>query len=348
MGILKTLLQFNRDRSSRAPAGITLLEVLAATFAASILVTALLAILIDLARNSRIEAARTESDREIKAALDYIREDLQDAIYVYTQEELTERNISSPDEPDGVLSAFTGQHVADADMGNPGNYIPVLLFWKAEEFPYTTAFDLPTSGDCSSLDEAERTDCNELRVEQRTFTLVAYFLDNGGTATSDVFGDSPRIRRYELRKYDSSAEVMGAYQLVREAGYVDPAKESSFANWPYRRGTNLQEVMPTINGNTAPVLVNFIDDPENDVPNLLACETNYSRVPATGNPDLNTSFFACVRQSEPGRNQDIVVYLRGNPFDRPEVAGLNVATGLPLAAGQTRVTTRSSANRFPN
>ena len=361
------LLWSARRSQAKSALGVTLLEVIAATLMATIAVSAMLLGLVNFGQASRDERVLNRTQSEIEIALDFIGDELNEAVFVYNGQQLD-------------TNLINGMPGIEANLGLDGNdnLEPVLVFWKSEPIPYEgTGPGIPTAATCAgfAVGTADRFTCDELRIERRSYTLVAYLLD---TAQNATFQGQARIRRFELRKYADNGQARIDVMADRTPGYVDPQKESStFESWPYDDNGNLVAVAGaiTVNGNNAPVLVDFIDDPGNpdfgdptDPANarLPICEGNdvgvgdpglddafnqlynnrYIRTPQ----DLNTSFFACVRtvneELEEG-NQDTVLYIRGNPDGRDGYR-FNPNGATPLPSVQTQVVSRGTVDKFSN
>lgn len=340
-------------KSLRAPernpaSGYTLIELLVVVLTTFILISSLLSLVLNLLQGNERELSRTEAQREMDAALDFISEDLREAVYVYTGAELDDRPEVSGNDIDGV-----------ADNLNIAEGLePILVFWKPENIDRA---DLPN---CETLVAAEdQQECRGLAIALRTYTLVVYAQDTNPT---DTWSGKSQIRRYELAKYEDVST------LERTDGYVDPIaiNESSFRNWPYNaNGTNLQAAFggtPTIDRRNAPVLVDFVDEPDPTL-SALNCQEEFGDTergePGYVEPDdpdfpapryLNTpndvafdAFFACVRNTGgQSFNQDVIVYLRGNAQGRTAYSEQDKSAPLPLL--QTQVITRGVIGRDAN
>jgi len=394
--------------------GFTLTELLVSVIIGVLILTGILGVLNDLIRASREEEVRTETQRDIKQALAFIENELKSAVYIYTGEDLSTSNRGA-----APLTNFL-------DINS--NYKVVLAFWKPEVIPYTPAgADVPlvcSTGSpptiSSDLDaDATITECEEIQVERRTYTLVVYVQD---TNPSSTWEGKTVIRRYAMRKYedatytDSLEDINGngildagedingngvldseKYLTLKRSEnssnqniYIDPTKEASgFRKWPIAPDgtTNLQAETgygkPQINGNTSPVLVDFVDDHTAHLGNLPTCldeDTNNDGIlqisednPSNGGngnrvldvyvptplntsstppvPD-STSFFACVRQSflqgdVSEGNQDVILYLRGNPDGRSGFK-VNPNSYRPLPTLQSRVLLRGVVDKLFN
>ncbi len=360
---VRLFLRYARQSHLNRPAGVTLLELLAAIIMSALVVSGLLAAVVNLGQSTRDERILAQTQSEIEAAATFISDELREAVNIYTADELATIQVGGTDLP-GIESIL-----GIADNLND-NLEPILVFWKSETIPYDgTGPDVPTADFCAdgSLTTAQRNECIELRAERRSYTLVAYILDN---RDSETFEGPARIRRYQLRKYSDPSS------LTREPGYVDPLKESrSFIAWPYDiNGMSLQAMpIPSADVTGAPVLVDYIDDftnPNINNANLPICMDadvaggspdfqafqdfggDYIRTPdvAQSAPVQITSFFACVRDVNPfteDGSQDTVFYIRGNPDGR-EGFRFNPQGPTPLPSVQVQTASFGTVDKIIN
>jgi prepilin-type N-terminal cleavage/methylation domain-containing protein len=303
-------------------AGFTLPELLIAAAMGSVLVLAILQVVVDLLRSDRDETLRSQMQGEAAQAIDYIREDLKGAVYIYS-------DLSALD--DGIPSDLTN-----------GGREPVLAFWKLKR-PY----DSPTDSIATFIDNLNcaaqstslgQSDCLALKEYRSFYTLVVYVLD---TSSSSSYGGKARIRRYELPKFTQT--VLSSGSLTRTTGFVDPMEAGAniFSTWPYAdraRTINCQNDAfattctllapaggrPTVNLQTqAPVLIDYLDDPASTRISPPACPTTkkpppdvtedaYRRIPSS--TTAFRSFFVCVADGGSADPQDLVLYLRTSPL----------------------------------
>ncbi|HAZ46856.1 MAG TPA: hypothetical protein DDW76_22210 [Cyanobacteria bacterium UBA11369] len=360
--LLKRKVTGGRKRKIR---GFTLIELLISILIAGLIVTALLDLVIDLLQTDRREYARTETQREMQLATDFIVNDVREAVYIYSNEEL---NDDRPNQP-GRLRNYL------PDFGN--GVEPVLAFWKTDPFPYREDQQLPNCGPRPQADPvpADWARCNSLRVRRRTFTLVVYLLaQNTRDDSARGWKGVSRIMRYELRQYNAGTGTTAEINTQNQ-GYAEPlANNVTFASWPYNsNGQNMQSSRPAYDRNDPnsrpPVLVDFVDfatmsrRTDNHQDGLtppadprLQCPTGYSAIPPQGNPSNfdNPSFAACVSSGTTARsstaaaaaagsstNQDAIIFLRGNPTGK---AGVKVA---PLIAIRTQAVARGVVDKTP-
>lgn len=297
----------------------------------SIVTSGLLYLVVEIMQVDRREASLDQVQRDMQRAINYIGDDLQEALYVY----------SDP----ASIATLLG---ADTQFPNETEDTPVLAFWRVDPIED----NLP---DCTSYAAGTPalSQCESLRIRQASYTLVVYVQrTNDGNAN---WPGQSRLIRYELSKYTDTATM-----AVRN-GYRDPADledgASSFETW----------VPDTTGGNpagTSAVLVDFVMAPTATLDRSPLSDptepcssygTNasgdflYQVVPNTTTTTTNTSFFACVRSAdtdtEERANQDVYVFLRGNAYDGPS-GSINMASdesALPVL--ETRVLVKGVINK---
>ena len=221
--------------------GFTLAELLVSVVMSSLIIAALLYLVVELLGVNTREEALTQTQQDMRRALDYINADASESVYIYA-------------DPTTVTDATTGL----TDL--PGNSTPVLAFWRIDSVDTS---GLPAT--CSGATEGE---CDALKVRQFTNTLVVYLQQvNSG---NDIWEGPRRILRYELTKY-SDVDT-----LTRNTGYFDPTENVTidgnvigFENWV--------RVGSTTDGTTA-VLTDYVDDPLDDSV-TPTCPANYEGAP---------------------------------------------------------------------
>lgn len=208
--------------------GFTLTELLVVVIISGIIVSALLGLVVQLVGTEQRESVRTETQREMQLALNYIASDLRQAVYIYEGTPHPELPASDPSYIDFLPAALQG-----------ANYRPVLAFWKTSAIPDLEGTGLPafnpnnagggclTFGVVGGIPSARANECNNLWLKRQNFSLVAYF--QVVNAPGEKWEGKSRIARYELDKYRTVST------LERTPGYVDPAEIGSagFATWPY-------------------------------------------------------------------------------------------------------------------
>jgi prepilin-type N-terminal cleavage/methylation domain-containing protein len=303
--------------------GFTLIELLMVLLMGGIVFSGLLWLMNNILQSNQYELAKSQTQQETRMAMDYIAEELQEAVYVYDGEALEELLESSK---------FTLQ--------NDQKYIPVLAFWKIESLPYNSQDSLPNESNCDNVN-VDEDECQSLLIERQSYTFVLYTLDKEDT--TDWSGKS-RIRRYQLRKYSE----VDTNKLTRNPQYLDPGTESSFTNWPspnedFDGTVNAVNIDPS----ESETLVDFIDWADTtDTTTLPNCITKTNNNPYNPTPIYDPSkypygFFACVRlerEDDDGppimSNQDVIVFLKGNAKGK---SGLMSDNPLSLLSTQVQI-----------
>lgn len=300
------ILPFSGKR--RKKGGFTLIELLVTILISGVIITALLSFVVDLLQTDRREYARSETQREMETALNFIVDDLREAVYIYERIEQPRAN-SQP------LKNF---------LPNIANATPVLAFWKAQRLNDN---ELPDPNSCGSNAE-----CKQVVIRRRAYSLVAYYVAKNPTNDPKWRGKA-RVIRYVFNKYPNLPS------LGKTSGYRDPAEESSFENWPYVNGSPAGGAT-TGDGSMQAVLVDFVDDPNSQGITSEQVETcqstdpnstfynadpsnpTYRRIPS--NISDSNSFYVCVKtlgtvagtNQQEKLNQDVIIFLRGNPIGR--------------------------------
>lgn len=283
--IVSWLLKANRHRRQ----GFTLIELLVSIIVGSIIVSALLFLVTELNRFNGREELLTQTQQDMRRALDFISSDVSEAVFVYT-------------DPSAIATQLT-----DDPMDTIANgAIPILAFWRLD--PVNTA-GLPA--DCSTTsNEAE---CTTLKVRQSAYTLVVYFQTNDNTDSPIWEGDS-RIIRYQLPKYSNVAT------LASRAGYEDPSLENTtFASWA-RNGASTDGESQTLtdfvslpdSGTTACPAGDFVRTPATSDSFYVCVRSGEAASSAEGFDEellnrTNQSVFIALRGNAARANNDVLV-----------------------------------------
>lgn len=318
------ILQLWRQSQQAVDGGFTLAELLVASIVGSLIVVGLLGISVDLIRRDQEEAIRTETQRDMQRALDFMISELRDAVYVYPGGETPSTNVAA--ECNNEDSTSCPPYIKY--VGLPTDTTPVLAFWKNDPVDESILSGLNCSAASSTV---KQQDCERLLQTRNFFSLVIYTQEVGGGS----FKGKTVIRRYFLPKY-SNTDLRNLQENADiTTGYIDPSLFSStfFATWPLLPPTGDLDgaTNPDWSGQN-PVLVDFVDAAVNpditDVPDCPAVDINsdgdtldsedirYTRSPKS---ETNfTNFYACIRDvgQVVGVPQDVVIYLRGNPEGR--------------------------------
>ncbi|MCG9886344.1 MAG: prepilin-type N-terminal cleavage/methylation domain-containing protein [Cyanobacteria bacterium] len=285
-------LQGLQGQGRSAPAaGFTLVELLVTVIISSVIVITLLSLVVELVSTNRRELARSETQRDMGIAAEYISNELREAVYVYTGECLSGGIQGSAAPCPGLFDGAGG-------LTAPNNSIPLIAFWKLE----------PVPSPCTAAE------CEDYRISGRTYTLVVYFLSTDNP--NGIWQGQARITRGEIPRFQANGTASTPYQ--------DPTAEgSSFRNWSSPTAVNFggREFSPE-------VLVDFADATPDDR-ETATCPAGYKITPdggaLTGDFANLRSIYACVRDDAAGAvagqeqqvfNQKVVLFVRGNPEGR--------------------------------
>ncbi|EKV00907.1 prepilin-type N-terminal cleavage/methylation domain-containing protein [Leptolyngbya sp. PCC 7375] len=305
--LYRWLLQRRQHKAS----GFTLTEVLISIAIAGVIVSGLLFLVVELLQIDRREIALERVQRDMQRAMDYIADDLKEAVYVYDSSSL----------PDIVNDIVDADLSVGPGVAGSGDAVPLLAFWRTVPIDDTVLPDTCTG----SNEEIEI--CRVAKTRRASYSLIVYYQKHrdDGAANYPWQGESV-LRRYELPQY-----APGTLNRV-DRNHVEPIDENNgetiFEEW-----TDI--VTTAIAGGESAVLVDFVEEANIDGAGAIDCRTLISNFnsPLTGETDITadeynyvltptdateqTGFFACVRAPEPaGENfratQDVYLFLRGD------------------------------------
>ena len=81
--LLKNQHQRNRSNPAKTEKGMTLIELLIGTVMAFLIITPMLTFVVDMLNTDRREQVKSNTEQDIQAAVDFIAQDLSQAIYIY-------------------------------------------------------------------------------------------------------------------------------------------------------------------------------------------------------------------------------------------------------------------------
>ena len=313
--LLKSQHPRNRAHPTQKEQGMTLIELLIGTVMAFLILTPMLAFVVDMLNTDRREQLKANTEQDIQAALDFIAQDLSQAIYIYDNNTI---NKAAPDGTAGIRN----------QLPNPPGGTPILVFWKRQQIrnavSVNTVNRVPPNA-CNA------DNCNDTYVR----SLVAYYQIREPEAIwCQPFVNCPtRIARFEIREGVRNPDSLDLDKPYYNDTQADEGQRVSLGFNP-----NFDFSQPRLNvtqGNAFPpsdVLVNYIDHtplpPTVPPPTGLQCQTLLGVTPPTGpgappfNPNdllitdtsANSahSFYACVDTS---RNLARVT-IRGNSLRR--------------------------------
>lgn len=286
------------SQSKQLNQGFTLIELLVVVLIGGLIVSSLLWLVVQLLNTEQQESARTETERELQLAMNYITSDLLKAVYIYDGDcNPLADPINSTQSCPAYYGPTTDSYIP-ADLRDT-NSIPVLAFWRTRDLEVypppgstSTAYlskDVESAGkpDCSlmksspsSTNASELTlvsECNRLLRQNYAYSLVVYVHEFSDSTTWT--GES-RIVRYELDKYVGTPRKKTTpllQSLQRTPGYVDPGEivnsrvgGSIFPTWPLRQfGTTVLDCQDQANIATCGSRVADLSNPtgtDSDVP----------------------------------------------------------------------------------
>lgn len=323
MSLLKFLLsQYLKLKQTSKPAattsGFTLIELLVAMIIAALIIGTLLSFMLNIVTTDRREQAKSTTEQELQAAIDYIARDLAQAVYVYDADGISRNNNSDP-ALSGIRNQIPPAQPAGGCNTTTPTCEPILVFWKRTSLPR----DLPvTSGGTNTtvgclFKLADGTTCNG--QDQFVYSLVAYYLIRD-TSTTTNWSNAARIGRFEIRdgirttdtSKPSRSEVIAGqtktvnYALLPSTGFMPP--NLSLSGDLKARMNQWTKHSDAYNTNVD-ILVDYVD--QSSTASLPFTCAAPQRVPLIASTVPN-SFYTCVDST---RNL-AQVYIRGNALAR--------------------------------
>jgi type II secretory pathway pseudopilin PulG len=303
--LLKSQHQRNRSEPAQTDKGMTLVELLVGAIMAFLIITPMLAFVVDMLNTDRREQVKSNTEQDLQAAVDFIAQDLSQAIYIYDGKGINQIKAQLPPN-DGTSKT------------------PILVFWKRQQIKNSLPIDKNIEPkDCSSKPDK----CNDTYV----LSLVAYyqFTDKEPTWCQPSGDPCPsRIARYEISerlRNPYTPDVKNPY--YEDGDLIESQKGSKAFNKDFdfskptvnvTTGSNLSSLIPQ-------VLVNYIHHSSTNVPIPTGAQCkdllSVTPPPAPATFDANDllitnslthSFYACVDTSK----NIASVTLRGNSLRR--------------------------------
>lgn len=279
--LLKSQHQRQRSGSAQTDKGMTLVELLVGAIMAFLIITPMLGFVVDMLNTDRREQVKSNTEQDIQAAVDFIAQDLSQAIYIYDNS------------TNAVPALVLGNFIPSATTTNG---TPILVFWKRQQLKNSlpiVAADKPK--DCldnTPLNGAGA--CNDTYV----LSLVAYYQVSGGPGIwcQPSGGTCPtRIVRYQiqdgLRDPTKSTDPDPVNRYFADADLKNPdgqKRSSAFnigtatvAGFDISKPTE-NVTRPNIAWERVDVLVNYIDHGTQPVLGGDECQI------ALGNPTTPT------------------------------------------------------------
>ena len=295
-GWMKFSTRKNRDH------GFTLVELLIGLVMAFLVLTPLFGLMISIMNTDEKEQAKTTSEQELQTAIDFITRDLQQAVYIYNSQGVTNNY--------NTIAANSG--IKDSLPTVTGG-VPILVFWKQE----VVSNVIPTAG--SKKDDAS------------IYSLVAYYLIN---SPSTIWSNTARIARWQIkdgvRSPSDTSGVTCNHSYNTSIKFVT-CPSPGFK--PFDLDMNQWQRSGSFT-NDPQVLVDFIDQTPRDqtnVPNITPSCANANQSSVTITPISSatmTSFYACVSNYADPTNQGQVIstaqiFIRGNALARIQTSNID-------------------------
>ncbi|MCJ2542091.1 PulJ/GspJ family protein [Thermostichus vulcanus] len=313
--------------------GFTLIELLVAALMASIFLAATGGIVIQTMRVDREETGRTQVQAELTQAMQYIQQDLAEALYIYNDAE----------QPNGDGIPDLIEELYDPGwIRRPAGSIPVVAFWKLSPIPQACYAGDPTLQDIregrailpanppAGFLPNNVGDWENIRRRRNIYTLVVYYLrrnyNNAGNladGSTTPWEGNARITRFELQPFNEDCTARSPF-FVEDP---DPF-QAGFLSWP--RVPDDQTPIANQAGTTGGVprsLVSNIFSSRQGSPQVApACPQGYAF--GGGKPasvtfsGLNTNendvgFYVCVRRSAAANlPQDVIINITATAMER--------------------------------
>lgn len=348
--------------------GFTLIELLVAALMASIFLLATGSIVIETMRVDREETGRTQVQAELTQALEYIQQDLAEALYIYNDAE----------QPNGDGIPDLIQRLYEPGwIRRPAGSIPVVAFWRLRPIPQRCYAGNPTlqeirEGRVTLREERppriHEEDWENIRSRRNVYSLVVYYLqrnyNNAGNladGSTIPWEGNARIARFELQPFNEDCTKRSEFF----AKDPDPF-QAGFLAWP-REPDKQTPIATRRDGPRLTTLVSNIFSSRNNRPQVAPdCPPGYAF--GGGRPEgvifggLETNqndlgFYVCVRR-EAAANlpQDVLINItatameRSNPglFRRYISGDTDIddeQVSRYLTTMQTRVLSRGAVNR---
>jgi prepilin-type N-terminal cleavage/methylation domain-containing protein len=177
-----------QPRKNKRFMGFTLIELLVAMLIATIIISTLLYFVVGVLETNKREEAKAASQDEIQSALNYIVNDLREAVYIY--------------DADGLTALAT----PSSQLPTVTNGTPILVFWKRRFYDTDDTVTLynGTTRKVRCLPYAVGTETTTVETpiddpgcrggSQYVYSLVAYYLVMDSTIPNPA-----KINRWELR-----------------------------------------------------------------------------------------------------------------------------------------------------
>jgi type II secretory pathway pseudopilin PulG len=338
--MLKQIL-INHSRINRLRVwGFTLIELLVALLVSTVIISVLLTFTVQLLTANRNEEAKTATQDEIAAALNYIAGDLQEAVFIYGARalELNHSNTGESGIADQIPYGSTNPAPGVEKQAKNVNIRPILVFWKRSGFGPRDTLRLdntkPSGGanqkEVRCLGSTAKTGNTCYGQGRFLYSLVVYYLIKD---TNDNWSDAARIGRWEIRdgvQCEDSAKCTSTveWQYINPDNPLDTSKTiyeippspgfrlfslSGSGSIPekmsrWRKWNGGSEVDYNLNVNPINILIDHVDD-------TPYTTQNDDRV--SGAPEINSAVELAVGTNNTANYPDTANYPEFPPLNSP-------------------------------
>ena len=259
--LLKDKLRQKQQKSNKNITGFTMIELLVGTIIATLLIVPMLTFVVDILNRDVREQAKTNTEQELQATIDYIAQDMSQAFYIYDPDYNGDSESTPP------ISSYN-EFINQLPYSDDNEKKPILVFWKREFVEHS----VPVNPSDASIDcPDDETECDDAFVQ----SLVVYYLveDNNNIWCQPSGGTCPkRIARIQI--HDGVRDTQGNYvcrdndmdtdgrsqecdsdsdkkKFQKDRGFNSYDRENP-TNWTNSENYNLNE-------NNADPLVNYIE-----------------------------------------------------------------------------------------
>ena len=291
MDTLKLFLTTHLKRRLTQIGGFTLIELLVGMILAGLVITPLMSFMTNILDTSRREEAKATSEQEVQSAVDYIAQDLKQAVYIYNAVGLNNNNLNTYPGISGIKNQIPPEALVPGCINNPPNDIcvPVLVFWKRD-----------------IKEVVSREAITNNTFDTFVYSLVAYYLIKGNDP-DETWSKAARLGRFQITDAIKEPTNVDNYIESRSAGFQrfdlrapGITLEEKMNRWQKKPDEKYTTTVDT--------LVDYIDTSSLNPNCPTATQPNIQQVPA----NLVGGFSACVNSS----NTSAQIYLRGNALAR--------------------------------
>jgi type II secretory pathway pseudopilin PulG len=326
--LIKSQHQRNRSGSDKTDKGMTLIELLVGAIMAFLIITPMIGFVVNMLNTDRREQVKSNTEQDIQAALDFIAQDLSQAIYIYDNNPALTNTLTTT--ATGIPALLAGNFIPPRDQ----NKTPILVFWKRElienSMPVRPGEE---PNDCQLTPTGATTNCNDTYV----LALVAYYQvrDTNAIWCQPSGGTCPtRIVRYQIKD-----GLRDPYSTDPSKPYFTNVSKPQEPSDAFNPSFDISNPTKSVTNPNAPwdppeVLVNYIDHSDKPI-DSEECQKALGRpttktgittapipestliVTDTASTPNTNSFYACVDTS----NNIARVTLRGNSLRRIQTDG---------------------------